>query len=412
MIGRNAVFVDPSTLNVLFKLDTKFVAALNYGSAINRLGEAICSLGAGYDVYLCLKPRAEGEGDIVLDELSMSGFPFVADSTELYRVLTFFRESNGVGDVYLCNWLHNFIATARVPSFKSVFYYGDRVAYIEVKERLLERFELYDNQLKFAESVGDQYNVYGDLGLTDVDGLKAQYPELIDGSKAQLTAIAPLVQTYRSPLKMKTDDLYEKLKAKFQRNEEAPIDNTVLNQEKPSAVSVKPNIKSERPVTQSELTNSGPVVKEYEKKNIVRRRTPFLAKILVVLCALLSFSVGVSANIALKSQDIVDDSYFSELDSKLSTMSTMSSVYTNSIENMSKFTELYEYITASELEVTVLGFEFTVGANTVRCACASKDIATEYEEYIAKEYVVESTNDLGITGTQDQQVYQFSIMFS
>lgn len=412
MIGRNAVFVDLSSLNVVFKLDTKFVVALNYGSAIDRLGEVITSLGTGYDVYLCLKPRAEGSGDIVLEELSMVGMPFTADTTELYRVLTFFRESNGVGEVYLCNWLHNFIAMSRVASFKSAFYYGDKVAAIEVKDRMLERFALYDSQYKFTETVGEDYGGYGDLGLIDVDGLKAQYPELRDGSKAQLTAIAPLVQAYRSPMKMKTDDLYDKLKAKFRDGVEIPaVEPRPVVEPRPM-----PEDPQVTPVTEEipeppKVEKAKPIARPEPEVPVRRRKTPAFAKVLLVACALLSFTLGACAHVVMNPADTVNQSYFDEADARIRTLQTLSNLYGNASTNMDDVVAANDYIRKSGLAVTITGFEFGPNGNVVRCACASKDIATSFTEYIGKQYRVDSTNDLGTSGTPEQPVYQYSITF-
>ena len=146
MAEKYCIFVDLDSLNVLYKCGSKFVAALSYSSSIDRIGDTLPALGAGFDIYLCLKPRAPGEGDLVIDELSITGLPFTVDSEELYQVLRYFREYHGFGEVYLCNWVSNYIQSARVQTFKSVVYYGDRVAMLGVKDSILESFKLYANQ--------------------------------------------------------------------------------------------------------------------------------------------------------------------------------------------------------------------------------------------------------------------------
>ena len=80
MADKYCIFVDVDSLNVLYKCGDKFVAALSYSTSLDRLGETLPALGAGFDIYLCMKPRAPGEGDLVIDELSITGLPFTVDS--------------------------------------------------------------------------------------------------------------------------------------------------------------------------------------------------------------------------------------------------------------------------------------------------------------------------------------------
>lgn len=410
-VSRSAVFVDVATLNVVLKFEDKFVLALNYGGGLHRLPEVMSILGTGYDVYLCLMPRGTGEGDIVIDELSLSGLPFTADSEELLKVLSFFRKANGVSSVYLCNWLANYIACARVSTFESVFYYGTRVAHIAVKDRMLQSFCLYNSQLDFSEALEQKYTGYGDVGLLDIDGLVAQYPELRNVSKVHLTALGPIIQCYKTPLKIDTDDLYERLEKKDSSVEGVqsavePIPIDIPEQAVKEDVNAKPisDCVPDPPTFPPSRAETG-------KK--ARYKTPLLAKVFLGISCVLAFTVGSSVSLAFNAgTDTISEEYFSSLDSRVNAIQQLTAIYSEGLERTSLAETAYTYAVSSGLNVTVLGYELQINGNEVRCACASADIAGSYREYIEKEYTVISTNDLGMTQSADgSTVYQFSISF-
>lgn len=405
--GRSAVFVDLSSLNVVFKLNDKFMCALNYGSGLEHLASVMPALGTGYDIYLCLMPRAEGEGDMVVSELGLGGLPFTVNSEELYQVLKYFRESSGVGEVYLCNWLANYIACARVPSFESVFFYGDRVAYISVKSKMLETFKLYDNQLAFTDGFEGDYTGYGDVDLIDANGLSAQYPELHSVSKVQMTCLAPLIQSYRSPMRVATDELYEKLKAKYQRGEDVNL--TPRPGVKPEPEPVEDvNI---QPATE-EIPEPPELPKERKRPSLKLGRTPLVAKALIGVSCAMAFTIGVFTNVVLNTDtNQVREQYFIDADNRIAALQSMATVYTGAMDNSQKAVDMFAYVNNSGLAVTIMGFDFNVNGSEVRCACASQELATSYQEYIGESYTVVSTNDLGQSQGADGTVYQFSISF-
>lgn len=419
--GRSAVFVDLSSLNVVFKLRGKFTCALNYGTGLEHLASVMPALGTGYDIYLCLMPRAKGEGDLIIDELSLSGVPFVADSKELLQALRYFRDSSGVGDVYLCNWLANYIACARVSSFESVFFYGDRVARIEVKNRLLETFELYNSQFEFMEAAGkENLNRYGDTDLIDANGLAAQYPELHAVSKVQLTCLAPLVQSYRSPVKITTDELYERLRANYTDGTPSESTNYIAgtpSESKTSLATDVPEDAFEPPVDKNMLPVSEeipdcPKMPVKKKRQFHVGKLPFLAKFFLWISCVLAFTIGVFCNVVLNTTvDEPSSQYFTDLDARIATLQSLSLVYTEATENFSRVSEMFDYINNSGLSVTIMGFDYNVTGSEVRCACASRETIDSFQEYIGESYTVVSTNDLGQSMGADGTVYQFSVSF-
>lgn len=411
MAERNAVIVDLSNLNVLFKLGPTFVLTLNYSSGVDRLAEMLPLLGPGYDIYLCLKPRFEGEGDIVIDELSLAGLPCIVDSEELYEVLKFFRDSSGVSDVYLCNWVANYIAVARVATFTSVFYYGEQVAMLKVKDRLPESFSCFDSQLQFTETVGEDFDGYGDLGLLDIDGVKAQYPELSGGSKAQLTAIAPLVQCYRTPMKLNTEELYGRLEVKRREKLDtlpvAPVKEEVAVAVEDPQLAVVSDKLPEHPLT---LTLEKDIK---EPVQLYKAPTPLLIKLLVGVSLVLAFGVGACARIVLGAKPVtMHEEYYAQADVRISGLQQLAVVYSSAYDTLEGASSAFDYCQSADLGVSIVGFECTMDNTVVRCVCASEDISSAFINYIAEKYTVISTNDLGMTEVDGQTAYQFSVMFS
>lgn len=404
-----AVFVDLDSLNVLYKVGSKFAAALNYASGLDRLGETLPALGAGFDVYLCLKPRAPSEGDLVIDELSITGLPFTVDSAELYQVLKFFRGYSGFGEVYLCNWVHNFIQIARVKTFHSVVYYGNRVALMQVKDGVLQGFKLYANQREFELEEPD-FDGYGDVGLVDVDGFRAQYPEFAEGTKPQITTVAPLAQCYRTSLKMETGELLEKLTDA--RNSGVPLTNTFKEPECKEAESPDdPNLK---PVNRPKPT---PDVAEddwigQDDLGTPRGETPSLAILFTVLAAIISLAFGGFAGVVAKYAGVIDNSsYYSQVEQRVAGIQGMTGVYTNAPVFTTEVKDAWKYCNSSGMSVTVSGLECAQDQFVVRYSCVSESDSQPYADYIGKQYAVADVNSLGAAEVLGETVYQYSVTF-
>ena len=407
---RNAIFVDLDSLNVMYKLGDKFVAATSYANAIARLGETAPAFGPGYDVYLCLKPRAPGEGDLVINELSLVGLPFTVDAEELYHVLRFFHTTSGVSDVYLCNWVHNYIESARVPTFSSVMYYGTRVCKLSVKDRLIESFCIYDSQSDFMTQDGEGYTGYGDLGLLDVDGLKARRPELSKGSKAQLTAIAPLVQCQHTSCVLNTLDLFERLKldrvGSVQTVSDVPPSDDEAVEEPPKVDPATVPV-GEIPVPP---VKAKPKAKVRETK--LKAPTPVSVKVLLASAMAMSLALGISTGISCKPTDDYSDAYYQEIDERIAYMQEFVSVYSAGDSLVADTKKALEICINNNLGITIVGFESTLDNYIVRCMSADSDAMNKYIEYIGDTYFVVSNNDLGRHETADGIVYQFSVEFT
>ena len=414
MVDRDSVFVDLDSLNVVIKTKGRITVALSFTDALDRLASILASLSVGYSVYLCLKPLAKGEGDRVIDELSLSGLPFTVNSKELVDVVRFFRNIHGAGDIYICNWIANYIAVARVNNFRSVVYYGSRVAELKVENKLIESFKIYNNQKEYFDNTLDENAAYGDVGLVDVNGLCAKYPELHDLSKATVTAIAPLIECYHTSFKVSFESLVaEEDSALSARNEDATADTAGVD---PAVDEVKTQEEVEAPIQQTveyehrevEIPNALAVIPTKTKK-----RSTTLVRGLMVASFVSMFFIGASFGVVSKA-DLTDrpDSYYESVNNRINYMRDLVQVYTAGPDRGKQIANAVKYCKNSEFNISIVGFEFVDSDYIVRCACASEDVKDSFVEYINKEYFSLETVDLGDIPVGESTMKQFSVRFS
>lgn len=203
-MSKNALFVDVSSLNVMFKLEDKFCIGSNYSHSPERLVTDAQALG-NFDVYLSMLPRLESESDFVIPQLSLGVVPFGVNKKELKSCLDFVTVIPGVDIIYICNSLANFIVPSKVSNYKTVLCYGDRYAYLEVKDKVIELFKVFNSQMDFQNEY--EINCYGDTDLIDFDLIKSQYPEFKDVKKQELTSLVPLIVAYRSNNKVDLNEI-------------------------------------------------------------------------------------------------------------------------------------------------------------------------------------------------------------
>ncbi len=405
MDGKNSVFIDLSNMNVLFRdgASLKFVMVLNYAGALERLSATLSAWGSGYDLYLCLKPRAPGEGDYVIDDLSMSGAPFVVDAAELHSVLNFFRHSVGVSEIYLCNWLNNYVHQARVGTFDSAFYYGDRVLLLSAQEKMVTRFQIYNSAVEFYEANGSDFAGYGDLGLIDVDGFKAQYPEFRQATRSQITSIAPLAHCYRTSCRITTDDLYEQL-TEFLKT--GSLSDKGLEQEpelEEPAVALEPEEPADSQGLGIDFSDMGSRVK-------TRWTVPTVALVVAsfVLTGVLATCYGYTRFGKVEDES---EAFYAKIDERVQGLNRVKEVYQAMEQPEFDTVSVFDFVSNSGIEVIINGFERYPDKYVVRCSYVSDDIKDAFVEYISESYSVVSTADLGAVMIDDVEGRQIAIQF-
>ena len=358
-----SVFVDMENLNVLFKTRDKFVAAMSFSNSIDRLFQLLPSLGIGYDVYLCFKPRAIGEGNCVINDLSTSGVPFTCDKDELLGCINLFAQQRGVGSVFVCNWLENYATWARVPDCKSVIYYGNRVALVEIESKMTCSMRMFSSVKEFTETSGlsdNESKLYGDNGLLDVNGILARYPEFNSVSKTQLTMLIPLIACNNTNCKMRSYEVIEAINVSSANNVVSDVEVTV-----------------EAPTIDEDATTSGssglgsapvPITPEMPKKKRKGHKISAVTKIAATLCCfgslLFGFTFGTVSNCNSKVPDEATvEAQLEEMKLMSYAVETLNQA-TQWSENRNNFIQNVRNICPS---VTVTGYEYLDGSQILYC---------------------------------------------
>lgn len=409
MSVRNAIFVDVENLNVMYKLRDRFVTVLSYAGDLERLSEMAATLGTGYDIYLCMKPLMPGEGDIVLDELSVVGMPFSTKREDLFRILKFFRGFHGSNTVYLCNWMHNYVSSARVSSFESVFYYGSGVVRVEVSEGNISEVKFWKDQQAFGQEITVNDETYGDLGLLDVDGLRAQFPEVAELTNAALTAIAPLLRCYHTPIKLDTEQLYEAL------SNNRDYGSQVAQQEADPLVIDDPGLTptEEIPDVPEVPVEAPKPVKKAKRGITAKPSSSFLTNVLVgVTCVACALQGAIQMDLIKGPETFGTPSFYEAAYERAQELNALSAIYREGATRTSDIKNVYEFCCGHELELTIVGFEYVDGNYTVRYNCVSNGESDAFAEYLSARFVVNSLNTLGVVAVDGQQVQQYKVSFS
>lgn len=398
----NAILIDTSNLNTLFKVNDRFAMGSNYSSSLERIVIDAQALGTSFDVYLSMWPRPQGEGDDIINALSIGGVPFVVLREEVEQVLNLMKDIPGVGTIYLCNALANFVSQARVSNFKSVINYGDRVALVSVSNKMLEDLTVFDNPTALAEEMGEDFTCYGDLDLIDVDAIKAQYSEFTNTPKTHLVPLSHLITSYRSAFNAEAEDVKKELGLGEYANQR--------REEPPAPPPPKPKQPRRAPP---------PPVEEYEEP--VRRAPRPRAK-LSIINVLLTLVILVSS--AVCGLGYAFDSKQAEISrlqaeaapyrTETASYTSLAQIYQNSIGLAGSASDLMKYATVNTNGFNITGLEVSAGAVVVRCNSADQEAVNAFTAYLeAGGYVVGSVNSLDTTtGADATIIYNFNINVS
>lgn len=417
---RDSLFVDVSNLNVLYKSRDKFAAALNFSSGLDRLC-VLSGVSPCIDVYLCVRPRPIGDGDMVIDELSMISLPFTCNKEEINSIIKFFKGMRGVSNIYICNWVHNFIEVARVPTFTSVIFYADYVMRMDVKDKLLEAINFYWDAADFSNKTDEDPSFYGDVGLIDANSIRAQYPEFANVSKQQLAALAPLIACYKTTMKIDALNLLETEEDTSKHEEEPkPSKSLELKEASNSTENVKPMASKEMEVSEGDSDSQHTSVKtvgaETTLDNItpkVRRKTPVMFKILgVVACFCAFVAGGLLGASATELQPSMTVSELLQAEAELSSLQQLAFSYSSAHSKVSDLVGYLDYVGNSGVGQTLLGFESVPeGVNFSFSVKEEKDKETLIS-YLGQKYTVLSSSDLGAFSVDGETTYRFSVVLS
>lgn len=396
----NAIFIDTSNLNTLFKVNDRFALGANYSSSLERIAIDAQALGASFDVYLSMWPRPQGEGDDIINSLSIGGVPFVVLRDEVAAVLSLMERVPGVGTIYLCNALQNFMSQARVSNFKSVINYGDRIALVSVQDKLIEDLTVYDGPTELQEEMGDNFTCYGDLDLIDVDAIKAQYSEFTGVNKAVLVPLSHLITSYRSQFNVEAEEVKRELGlGEYERRRE----------ETPPPEPPKPKRRTSPPPP--------PPVEHNEPDDWMPKKAKpkiSLVNVLLVLIILVSSAVcGLGYSFDKKLPEIGQlQNEAGPFSTEASKYADLANIYTGSFGLAGKASELLTYVQTNTASFSVAGLEVRAGSAVIRCNTVSVDNLEPFKAYLESGgFVVGETNQLENTvGVDNTTIYNYNIV--
>lgn len=395
----NAIFIDTSNLNVLFKVNGKFALGVNYASSPDKLAIDAQALGTPFDVYLSMWPRQQGESEDYVNALSVGGVPFVVLREEVEAAFKLVEKIPGVGTVYLCNALANFVIQARVSNFQSVINYGSRVALVDVKNKLLESLSIYDSPEDLYAARGEGLSCYGDLDLIDVDAIKAQYEELTPFAKNIIVPLAHLVTSYRSPYNAEMDAVKQEL---------GLGEYASSHKEPPPPPPVK-----EKPKPPRKEFVKTPVVEEDEKPPIkvkgpgISILNALLVLVILAGCAITGLGYAFDKTSAQISQLQAEITPFTVEAQKYN---ETAKIYMSSGGIAGYASELLSYTQTNTDGFTISGLEVGLDSIVIRCNTSNADSIEPFRAYLEQSYVVGEVNNLDVTtGASGTAIYNYSI---
>lgn len=398
----NAIFIDTSNLNTLYKVNSRFAMGVSYASCPEKLTIDAQALGTSFDVYLSVWPRQQGEGDDIINALSIGGVPFIVLREEIERITSLMKDVPGVGNIYICNALANFVIQARVSNFKSVINYGNRIALVSVQNKMLEDLVIFDNAAELQQEMGEDFTCYGDLDLVDVDAIKAQYDELTGLSKSVVVPLSHLIMSYRSAFNTDLDTVMRELgfgEYAGELREEPPAPPPPPPQRKPKKIEPLPELDEEEEAWE----------RPHRKKARLSFVNVLLCLVVLVGCAITGIGYSFSKQEAQISQL---RSEITPYNTETARYSSLSDVYLSSGGMAGRVSELLVYVQTNPNTFTIAGLEIRSGSAVIRCNSTDSEAITGFESYLEQGgYTVADRNQLdNIVGADNATIYNYNVV--
>lgn len=373
-----AAFIDCLSLNVVYKSESGFILAKNYAGALDSLAIDLQGLELGFNVYLTLWPRPEGSGDFVVSQLSRNGYDFRACRKEIQSLLDFFCSIPGVGNVYLCDGLSNFVSTAKLDTFESVFFRGKNVYHIKADKRVVNLLEVFPNPVVFQEEYPN-CNCYGDMDLVNIPQLRAAYPSLIEWDDSSIVGCVAMIASNKEDsckCRLTADLLGESMQK--------------LTEDVKPTEQAAPSIEQTTPEEDEAVDEITPVP--------LKESWTFGQASLVAACIVLSVAAGTLFGLG-KAWDTVRPKL-----TDVTTMTHASTVYSEyskvygGANNLQRLQEILEFCKSNAESVDITGWEYTPTQVVLNCRTSDAIGKTSFLDFVGGSYYVASSTDLGNEG--------------
>lgn len=423
MIGlenNSGVFLDPARMNVVYKKNNRFVLAINYSTCPERIALDSMALPSGSCAYIALLPLAAGEGDYVIDALSYGAVSFEVCAKEIVDLYNLFRNVTKIKTIYVCNALATTASVARVPTYESAVFYGNRVAVYSVEDKMLSNLEIYDSIDELYQARGDGFNCYGDVDLIDTNSLSSRYNELSELRPAEISHLACLFASYNTSFKIDIQDIIEDcmeiVEGKLAREVEKPVKPKELSEEEVQEVEktadeystkIRTPAKIHKPERELKVRNAEQSVNK-TGVNHSRRKPKFgafgILPVLVSVCS--CFTIGASIGLGQVTNKAVETGTPEDALVLAANAKQLGLIFDDSLGKCNYVSELYTFAKASGLNVTVEGFSSDTEAATVRAVIEGDDTMEKYIAYLETKYMVLSSDNLSITDGENGNVYE------
>lgn len=376
------LFVDVTNLNVLYMMDGKFVLGANYSSCLDRLLIDAQALGSSFNVYLCLWPRLEGEGDVVIKGLSFGQSQFWALRSEIKALFSVFKAIPGVNTVYLCNALSGFVLHTRVENFQVVLRYGQRLLKIDAQGREPQELQVFSTQRELFETLGEDFSCYGDLDLVDVDDIRAKYPELSKFMRTTLVPLTSLIGCEQTVYKMSMEE------AEAQIARYIP-DWMAAEEPEPEPVEEVPEVVEEP-------------VQEVRKP---RERIDWLTAAMIAGICVCMFIAGYGYQ--FRGVEHTAQTYMNSVapyQEEISFQNSIQVIYEQGPDRATVLADILAYAKSSELEVTIASMSGFTDNVVLQFNCNSTEVRDQFAYYLERKYTVAGINQYGSVNNTDGSV--------
>lgn len=378
----NALFLDLSNMNVMFKQEDRFVLGACYQKCPEQLLLDAQSLGSSYDIYVSLLPRIVGEGDIEIKGLSHGRVPFVALKSELKPVVDYLQKFHGASSIYFCNSFANFISRARVNTFQTVLPYGNRFAMLDVHDKIIDSIEVYESQYEFKEKMGESFTCYGDLDLIDVDGIKSQYPEFFDFNGNALLPVINMVCSYRSAYQVLMEDVVPLV-------QDAPVAVIEEPEEEPAPKPPKKEVAKPKPVEKEEIELPKPKVKRKKKKKV-----DVVSILFLLIIAAGAFGVGFGYSVRGVSGSLMTfNSNVTQYKKQAEPYAAVERVYRDSYNMALATSTVISAAQTFEQPISIVGTEVSTENLMLTFTCNSVDTKDAFVTFMDSKFMVLAVNE-------------------
>lgn len=417
MNENSAIIIDASNLNVVYRYNNRFVAALNYKECIDMIANDTFALPTGSAAFISILPRQKGEGNYIIKEISY-GFPFEVDAEEILTIYNLLKECKKISNIYICNQLANITTIAKVPNYTSLIDYGNKLALYEVEDRMLSKLQVFNSFDEFLEVKGANYDCYGEFDIIDNNILIARYSELSTLKSNIIATLGHLFTALNSGHKVNIidilDDLLDVFNAKPEETGQPVIEEQTesepqkeikqLNKHSLSIQSIKREEKKRTPTLEN--SESSVEVRHISLSSLIPK---------LFITAISGLVIGSCAGTFMLTSDVTAmQNDIRSMQSEIPNLEQTTDIFSNSLNKAQNLNTAYKYLLdpTANIDITLVSISSTSNQYFVRLTCTGTDTPARVEEYLNKKFTVVSMDIYSSENNAGIDIYDVGITFA